>query len=1176
MINTETALQIVRQTDELLVSSIFRNFVAQSHSRYVLERMNADSSEWPSYSLTLSTNLLYIGHLLLWQGLRLREAVDWRDKSSQYLKQGAEILEFVFAKADAPSPERLEQLFTAALGYYIAGYSARAHVLIRDLGTFDRLLPEYELLRRLFLRQFSGIRQLIFDVLNSSATEDLFIATALRSNEINEDEAIDRILRASFHRAFSFFVEYPKSGRSDLLEQSRELLNQGIELAQQSRLVDWWWLYYCARYLFDEFQTNSLWNQVGPMDQDDPDHRFVKPYIRTAYGAPSSITELWPSQVFALPKINQQGRPNYCLKMPTSAGKTRIAELAILRFLIDHKDDPTAKCLYIAPFRSLAIEVERALRQSFHSLGVNVSELYGGFELSPTESMLIERTSVVIATPEKADAFIRYNSDFADTIKLIIVDEGHIISPNERGLRFEFFLHRIILRYSDLARILFMSAVLPNTNQFAKWIAGDSSKIIEHDWRPSRLMVGDLRWNGKVGSIYYTHVGQTRLEHDCFIRSFIHPMTKAEMKGSRKQKSYPSNIQELISDAALLFARQEMTLLFVPQKRSVETAARDVMEALRLRSVWAANRGESFGLPIAEEGRALLNECVQIATETMGNDAEIIRYIESGFVIHHADLPHRLRIRLEELIRKEVIKLVIATTTLAQGVNLPIKTVLVRGLQQDQHETISSATFWNICGRAGRGMKENEGQVLFAVDETAEIFKQERQESLKNEYINGYASFHLKSALLQVLDYVSRRWEEVHPNIDIASLCEHLAENNLAWALDVYHENLAGWLDLLDEQLIALTEEQESEVVSPDQLQVLFQKSLLFLQYDDEIDGKDKIENATRLMFARLQSLNRRFPTRALRNQVYRLGFPPSDCMLIIQKTDELSALFQQGADYMQWQPEERCAYLVTIVGSLLALDTMQPDTVWQDKWQAILTDWLMGLTANEMVTDHQKPTFGDSAATISTFIDNLFGYRLPWGMNAVTYYLKEIADSGGQEYPPIVRYFAELVKYGVHDPIASILIAFGRVSRQIALTLAIYCPISRFEPSPVVKWFLSLKLDDLEGFALDFDAQLAIMVAQVECERMMRAQPRENRSWQLSAKVEEKTDKVQLLPNDVLTFALEPAKNEITFYTLMGHEVGHSKFSGPAPNIWTNSERIECVIQNLVDGNMNVLMREV
>jgi replicative superfamily II helicase len=105
--------------------------------------------------------------------------------------------------------------------------------------------------------------------------------------------------------------------------------------------------------------------------------------------------------------------------MPTGAGKTRIAELAILRFLIDTVGEPEKICLYIAPYRSLATEVERSLQRSFNALGIRVSELHGGFDFNPAEAMLFGEARVLILTPEKADALLRYKPELVGQIGLL-------------------------------------------------------------------------------------------------------------------------------------------------------------------------------------------------------------------------------------------------------------------------------------------------------------------------------------------------------------------------------------------------------------------------------------------------------------------------------------------------------------------------------------------------------------------------------------------------------------------------------------------------------------------------------------------------------------------------------------------------------------------------------------
>src|SRR5207245_2762969 len=108
-------------------------------------------------------------------------------------------------------------------------------------------------------------------------------------------------------------------------------------------------------------------------------------------------------------------------------------ELAILKFLRNTQNEPGKKCLYIAPYRALAVELEQNLQRSFAPIGIGVSQLYGSYDLNPAESLIVEDSRILIATPEKMDAFLRYNSDIAQQVGLVIVDEGHIIDDDERG-----------------------------------------------------------------------------------------------------------------------------------------------------------------------------------------------------------------------------------------------------------------------------------------------------------------------------------------------------------------------------------------------------------------------------------------------------------------------------------------------------------------------------------------------------------------------------------------------------------------------------------------------------------------------------------------------------------------------------------------------------------------------
>ncbi len=137
-------------------------------------------------------------------------------------------------------------------------------------------------------------------------------------------------------------------------------------------------------------------------------------------------------------------------------------------------------------------------------LGRRVSELYGGFRLTVADKPLIQKTQILVATPEKLDALFGFSPELVGALKLVILDEGHIISPTTgylslrkaRGLKYEVFLVRLVARFEATdTRILFLSAVMPNAEQFAEWITGDRAGLVSSDWRPSRLMLGSaLEW----------------------------------------------------------------------------------------------------------------------------------------------------------------------------------------------------------------------------------------------------------------------------------------------------------------------------------------------------------------------------------------------------------------------------------------------------------------------------------------------------------------------------------------------------------------------------------------------------------------------------------------------------------------------------------------------------------
>lgn len=1187
------ASRIIERLRAVEANGRFRNLAAQVHSRSILQGLNVSADSWPRYTIP-ENDLHDTAHYLLWQGLQLRSLVDYREQANAAILRACEILEFLYQSQPSRYRGRTEQLFNAALGYYIAGYYARAYVLMRQLTTVSKLPSELEVLRRFLEKNLIGVRELVSSILEDAGSSDAVIARQLQERSLSEDDALDRIMRSTFGRVFSYFIEFPKTGQYSLVERAREVANDGLQLALKTGFADWWWWFYCVRHLLDEYDESSLWRTLSPLDGDDPTSVLVRPYIRANYARSIPVTELWPSQRAALPYINDLKRGSYCLKMPTSAGKTRIAEIAILRFLLDNRDEPNTKCIYLAPFRSLAVEIEASLQQSFAPLGVRVSELYGGFELSPIERYLLEETRILIATPEKIDAFLRYNPELDSQIRLIIIDEGHIISLTERGIKYELFLHRLIRRFaSSGVRLLFISAVLPNTEEFSEWITGDPGDVIQSRWRPSRILIGELRWDGRVARIDYLEADHNALEHECYIPNFISPIDPRALQSVGFRRRFPNDIKEVVAEAGARFAQQGPTMIFCALKASARPVAESIVRSLAIHGAMNKDETSWSSLPTSAESIDAIRECIALADEHMGTDNDVAKYLRKGFAIHHSDIPKQVRIKLEQLFRTNAINLIVATTTLAQGVNLPVQTVIVHGLSHGQ-EDLTPVTFWNICGRAGRGMRENQGQVLFTVDlhmpnvklnkasrkgktptQIARRTEYKRQsriaklEGLRRKIVQGYRDYYLRSALHELLEQVFRNWRKAFPHADLATLCTHLAENNLSWVGDDDNTRLRQWLKTLDAELIALVEESKSdEPISPDLFQRLLVGSLLYLQAGKVQDAQEEIRAITEMLFARWRYIKTVTRTPERQQRFYRLGFPLNDCDSVERHVTEMLRLLMEAEGFEDWDADRRCEYLIGLTGFLLQhVSILAPKSSPCINCAApILRLWLLGYSPNEIVRDHEVAEYTDSPSVVSKFIEDVFDYKLPWGLNALNAYMGAVIENSELTLPGITSYFSALVKYGVHSPVASCLLALGLGSRKLALKLAQVYTSSSFDMADVILWLLLLSNDQLAPLRLSKQETEILTRAKHRAKYWSGSTTSAVNREHLVLPCKQSPELHGLSPGDVLLLVPRPDMSSSAFLirTLWGSEIGVFDYGRRIPVEWTNSERLIVKARNL------------
>jgi hypothetical protein len=254
------------------------------------------------------------------------------DRSSNgILQRAAQLLEDIYIDEPTEFPDRNQELHIAALTYYLAGYYARAFVLMRGIKEESSA----DLMRLMFLRELSRLRNTALEVLRRKNCVDSVLTASYLQGDIDQIEAIDAVLAGTYNKIYILLYEYARSGAKEYFDLALNYSFLGRRFAIDQHLKDWWFAFHCTLALLREYQQNSLWKCLDSMLENDP-LKLVRKYIRDAFFRKRwPVIELWRSQSHVVDNIND-GK-SYCLKMPTSSGKTRIAELAILKFLLSYR-----------------------------------------------------------------------------------------------------------------------------------------------------------------------------------------------------------------------------------------------------------------------------------------------------------------------------------------------------------------------------------------------------------------------------------------------------------------------------------------------------------------------------------------------------------------------------------------------------------------------------------------------------------------------------------------------------------------------------------------------------------------------------------------------------------------------------------------------------------------------
>lgn len=488
------------------------------------------------------------------------------------------------------------------------------------------------------------------------------------------------------------------------------------------------------------------------------------------------VLELWPSQRSALRgSLLDPAKRALVVQMPTSAGKTLIAEFAIVQALALN---PDATVAYVVPTRALVNQMTLRLRADLSPLELNVEAAVPVFELDPVEDGLLkgQRIHVLVTTPEKLDLLLRQRHPAVDDLALVVADEAHNLGDGTRGARLELMLGSV-KRERAAARFLLLSPFLPNARDLAEWLGDDPSATVSVDWKPTELITAGASWTKPRSQPFELLLTTLPSAH------FVELDTEVAIQMGTAEPQRPTRSKEAITvSTALRLAERGSVLVLCRGRSYAETRAGQI----------AAERQER---ELSVIGRSI----VAYAESELGREHPLPAALRRGVSYHHAGLSHDLRYLLERMIDSEDVDVVCGTTTLAQGVNFPIANVIVESLQKPADngwQELSYSEFWNVAGRAGRALKDRLGLVIYPA-ENANSLDEFRA------YLRGDAQ-----ALSSVLIHALREIDAAAQNFDLTFVRRHQAmaifTQYLAHALSVagYENARAEIEDLLRSSLV--------------------------------------------------------------------------------------------------------------------------------------------------------------------------------------------------------------------------------------------------------------------------------------------------------------------------------------------------------------------------------------
>lgn len=890
-----------------------------------------------------------------------------------------------------------------------------------------------------------------------TAMADLIEMDSLLSTMFGPAEAVTS--------AVGDLMAFLRYGDPERLEAAQQALVSVINLTAGEGDHDARWVAAHLLAIADGMETSSVWSVLPDGAPDAVAQAFT-------VGTPPVLT-LWPPQRDLLRRSTANpldpGTKRLLLSVPTSAGKTLVAQILICHHLATQPGD----VCYVTPLRSLGREMRQALAGRLRVLERGLGGDYPDFGEIGIEDLFnltdeAATTSVEVMTPERLTHLLRHDPEAVlDRFSMFVIDEAHLLAQPGRGFLLESLL--AVLSRTE-TRLVLLSGVMGNAQQVATWLDPSGTDVLYSSaWRGPRrlhaLLYSDVVWDAEQ---------RVPLKSKTFLQRSTYPMIAdlrvrpAESKVYKLSTSRDSPIGEMTRSLRNNGTyKQEHTAFY-------RLCARTAYNLLPAGSLLMILSRRDYARNAAQEVAGLLETTSRTDTlrefleERLGEEHPLVDCVRHGVAYHHAGLPVDVLDALEQAMRSDVLVAMFATSTLTDGVNLPVRTVLIcetRYEGQDPGQQLDAPRLLNAVGRAGRAGRETEGWIVLGLNQSP------------------------KDANFEILRPAADDLE-IHSTLDSEHALTRLAEAEalVAETSDALFELAPGeasdfaafvWF------VLSATERLTKLAATLD-LSSAVRNLLAFVQLPADI-------KARWLAFAEYiqQQFEWTSPSSRLRWTITGTGLRSA------RKIEQIASAFAEQVTRQYGELGLAGSGMGLVTRSLTideALATLEAEgtlkrllelpeagNVWRFKAsvgskttieapvELALRGWLGGLNMPTLAA-HILPTVADAAWRLEQTVDAVSGtfeHFLSWTVGLVIAQANELlVERGGVAALP--ENLAYMIRYGVDTAIALKLLTAGVGSRRLAYEIGRYASAQGFEWSEVREWLRRLHID---GWRNEFGA---------------------------------------------------------------------------------------------------------